>query len=348
MSAVNDGTIEHKEKTSANVKKSIASVIVISLVAVSWACATQFSKSALTINRHDFYAPYSMVWFNTNFMTICYPVFLFYIVLFGEVTVQEAHKDACLVFSRKTVKLRHIFTKVVPFLVMWVAANYSYSYALGHISASAASAIMSSNTAMVAILAYFLLSVVPSVVKVLGALLAIAGVVVISLDNEFTGSLVGVSLVIFSALSAAFYKVFFKKVNCDANLGQVSLFMTMLGLCNLLLNIWPALILVYTDVDHIKFHAVPWLPLIGAALLSLIFNFLVNFGIALLNPLIISVGMLCGIPVSAAIDIIFRGMTVSWTFGTSACLFILSFILSTFPLEQWWRQCRETRTSSAV
>ncbi|CAD5227757.1 unnamed protein product [Bursaphelenchus xylophilus] len=323
------------DQAKNRVKKTIVSVIVIALVAISWACATQFSKSALTINRHDFYAPYSMVWFSTTFMAICYPVYVFYALAFTGATLKDTNKDAALVFSRDTVRIRDVLVKVGPFLVMWVAANYSYSYALGHISASAASSIMSSNTAMVCFLAYCFLGSVPSIIKIVGAFLAIAGVVVISLDHEFAGSWLGVVLVVFSALSAAFYKVLFKKVNGDANLGQVSLFMSMLGVLDLLINIWPTIVMVVTDADHIKFSAVPWLPLIGAGLLSLIFNFLVNFGIALLNPLVISVGMLCGIPVSAAIDIVVRGMPMTWTFGVSSMLFIVSFFLTTFPVDDW-------------
>lgn len=65
-----------------------------------------------------------------------------------------------------TYFFRQALLRVFPFLVLWVAANYSYSYALGHISASAASSIMSSNTAMVCILSYFVLHAIPSVLNV--------------------------------------------------------------------------------------------------------------------------------------------------------------------------------------
>lgn len=94
-------------------------------------------------------------------------------------------------------------------------------------------------------------------------------------------------------------QVFFKKINGHATLGQVSLFMTLLGLLNLFINIVPSVILVVFKIDHIEWWAVPWLPLAGSALLGLVYNFLVNFGIALLSPLVISIGMLCGIPINA-------------------------------------------------
>lgn len=156
---------------------------------------------------------------------------------------------------------------------------------------------------------------------------AIGGVILISLDKEFTANKVGVILVVVSAFTAALYKVsvpfaynhnlcnhfqvLFKKINGDATLSQVSLFMTILGLIDLTLNLIPTIILVLTKVEKVGFAYIPWWPLIGSALLGLckftfeetimvlVFNFLVNFGIALLNPLVISIGMLCGIPLNA-------------------------------------------------
>uniref|UniRef100_A0A914SEP7 Uncharacterized protein n=1 Tax=Parascaris equorum TaxID=6256 RepID=A0A914SEP7_PAREQ len=38
------------------------------------------SKSALNLDKAHFYAPYSLVWFSTNFMTTCYPVYMVYII----------------------------------------------------------------------------------------------------------------------------------------------------------------------------------------------------------------------------------------------------------------------------
>jgi drug/metabolite transporter (DMT)-like permease len=86
-------------------------------------------------------------------------------------------------------------------------ANYAFSQALSRISASAAASIMSSNTAMVCILSSLLIKEQMTVEKILAVLFAIGGVTVISLDKEFAGDWVGIGLVIFSAASAACYKV---------------------------------------------------------------------------------------------------------------------------------------------
>ena len=54
--------------------------------------------------------------------------------------------------------LRGVLKAVLPFLLLWVAANYSFSQSLGRVSASAATSLMSSNAAMVCVLSALLLS----------------------------------------------------------------------------------------------------------------------------------------------------------------------------------------------
>lgn len=138
----------------------------------------------------------------------------------------------------------------------------------------------------------------------------------ISLDNEMKVEWVGIMCAVISAFMAAVYKVTFKRVIGNASLGDVSLFMSCLGFLNLCINWVPALILALTGVETLQFAYAPWGPMVGAALLSMgrylnsklltpqitlkfsAFNFTINFGIALLNPLVISVGMLCGIPLN--------------------------------------------------
>ncbi|KAH7727954.1 Protein Y73B6BL.31 b [Aphelenchoides avenae] len=297
-------------------RQTLSGVVVVFSVAVCWACATQFTKSALTIDSSKFYAPYSMVWFNTCFMSVCYPVYLLYTLVGSGRDFHTAHADATKIFGPNGLTVTSYLIHVTPFVCLWIAANYSYSQSLGYISASAAS-------------------------SVFAVAFAIGGVVVISMDREFAGSVLGICLVLFSAFTAAVYKVMFKRVNGSANLGQVSLFMTGLGALDAVVNFVPTAILVSTGADRIEWDAVPWWALIGSAMLGLMYNFLVNFGIALLHPLVISVGMLCGIPLSAGIDIVFRGMDATPQFIVGAILILISFSLSTFPLDDLLsRKCR--------
>ncbi|KAK6021705.1 hypothetical protein OSTOST_12617 [Ostertagia ostertagi] len=206
--------------------------------------------------------------------------------------------------------------------------------------------------------------------KVLSVVMAVGGVVVMSLGGEMKAQWEGITLSVSSAASAAFYKVLsvvmavggvvvmslggemkaqwegitllsivlFKRYLGSANLGQVSLFMTCLGFLNLLCNWIPALVLLLTDVEHIEMAYVPWAPVCGAALLSLLFNFLINFGIALLHPLVVSVGMLMGIPLNTVIDVLFRHVNLTTNFIIGTALIMASFVLIVFPYELLFRR----------
>lgn len=58
-------------------------------VAFSWTLSTQFTKSIWIINSEYFYAPYFMVWFNTNFMIACYPIYELFAVLFHRSSLND-------------------------------------------------------------------------------------------------------------------------------------------------------------------------------------------------------------------------------------------------------------------
>ncbi len=65
----------------------------------------------------------------------------------------------------------------------------------------------------------------------------------------------------------------FKRVVGDANLGQVSIFMTSLGLLDLCINCIPTTIIVFTGSELIDWAYVPWLILGASAILNLSTSF---------------------------------------------------------------------------
>lgn len=115
------------------------------------------------------------------------------------------------------------------------------------------------------------------------------------------------------------FQVLFKKVVGDANFGQVSLFLSMLGICNLFLS-WPiALILIMTEAETISWALVPWPYICASAALSFrkassklfymkpnenvsVFNLFVNVGVAYTHPIYISVGLFLGLPLNAGME----------------------------------------------
>lgn len=55
----------------------------------------------------------------------------------------------------------------------------------------------------------------------------------------------------------------------DATLGQVSLFMSGLGLMNVIVNAVPVFTLIGTGTERVEWSDVPWTPLVASAALSL-------------------------------------------------------------------------------
>ncbi|TKR81065.1 hypothetical protein L596_015003 [Steinernema carpocapsae] len=344
-----NGDEEIKEEKRRPLLQAVISIGVMIAVATSWAMSTQFSKSAMTYKKQYFDAAYFMVWFSTNFMCTCYPVYLLYAVVIRRGSFKEVHREACKIFGNAGFTVFGFLWREFLFLFLWMGANYSYSRALGlNITASAASSIMSCNTAIICVLGWFVLNDKIRVSQILSVAAAISGVVVISLDKEFAGDVLGIGLAVFSTVMAACYKVLFKKVNGDATLGQVSIFMTGLGVINTTVNVIPTATLYVTGMETIVWEHVPWGPLFGSAILGLVFNFLINFGISLLHPLIISIGMLLGLPLSAIYDILFRNLTATPKFLTGASLILVSFLLIIMPFEEFLKSCRKKSKSDVV
>jgi len=153
-------------------------------------------------------------------------------------------------------------------------------------------------------------------------------------DNGFKGfTLVGVALAAIASVVAALYKVGFKKLIGDATLGQVSVFMTALGVQNIVVNIVPSALLIVFKLETVDWTQVPWSIISGTALLSLVFNFLINFGIALTHPLFISIGLFLGMPLSAGFDLLYRDMNMSIMMIIGSVLILASFLILLIPAD---------------
>lgn len=116
-----------------------------------------------------------------------------------------------------------------------------------------------------------------------------------------------------------------------------------MGLVNLFVNLPPAILLLHFGLESFHFEFVPWLHIFGFIFLtfgfythtnstfqSSVFNFSTIFGIALLSPVIVSIGILSGVPISIGVDIALREHLASWKFIFGTILLLISVILTTF------------------
>eukprot|EP00057_Strongylocentrotus_purpuratus_P022678 XP_011677152.1 PREDICTED: putative thiamine transporter SLC35F3 [Strongylocentrotus purpuratus] len=101
-------------------------------------------------------------------------------------------------------------------------------------------------------------------------ILSIVGTVLMMAADGFGGgSVIGVLLALGAAIGAALYKVLFKRFLGDATYGQVSLFLTMLALLNLVL-LWPIMLgLYYGKRETLDWNNLPWAFLCGTSALGI-------------------------------------------------------------------------------
>ena len=117
----------------------------------------------------------------------------------------------------------------------------------------------------------------------------------------------------------------------DATLGQVSLFLSCLGLLPTFL-FWPIIVIFqFTDYERVSWSHLPWEYLCGTGALALIFNFLINFGIAFTYPLFISLGTVIGIPLNALTDLVFRDTEFGILKIVAAFFIIIGFLFMLIP-----------------
>ena len=222
--------------------------------------------------------------------------------------------------------------RVLLLLVLWVLANFMYTMALGKISAADVTALFSSCSAFVFILSVVLLAEPVSMVRILSVGLSIGGIVLMSVtDHTDGGNVTGCVLAILSALSAALYKVLLKRLLGDPSATTISLLLSCIALSNLILVTPIVLAFAFAGVEHVVWSEVPWAFLSFSALLSLVFNFAVNFGVAYCNPLFISIGMLIGIPLNAVADRVFHGTNFEGMKILASALICLGFLVMLLP-----------------
>ncbi|XP_071958627.1 solute carrier family 35 member F4-like isoform X2 [Antedon mediterranea] len=320
---------------ASSVQKTLLGFIVVIGIGVSWVGSTQFTKSTYS---DTFDAPFFTIWFSTTWMLVCYPGYLLGVVLLSKdkrrAGLKAVYNEDQAVYGSRGLTIVTGLKLTLPFAICWGITNYMYVRALGVIAAADVTALFASNTAFIYILSWVWLeeklSLLP--VRSLSVVLSTGGIVLISYADGFGGpTMLGILLSIGSAIGAAVYKVLFKKYVGDATSGQVSLFLTVLGLCDFVL-FWPImLILYYTDVETWSWDTMPWDYLCGSAALSVVFNFLVNFGIALTYPLFIALGTVVGIPLNAVADLVFRDDAFGWIKIGGTVLIVGGFILMILP-----------------
>ncbi|KTG04542.1 hypothetical protein cypCar_00000703 [Cyprinus carpio] len=176
-------------------------------------------------------------------------------------------------------------------------------------------------------------------VKIVAAILAIGGIVMMTYADGFHSySVIGISLVVGSASTAAIYKVLFKLVLGSAKLGEAAVYLTVLGGANLVfISAVPLILLLMGAEDFVSHRDLPWPSICGMSALLLVFNFLLNFGVLITLPTLISLGVVLSVPLNAVIDRYMCEIQLNSVRIIAVSIICLGFLLLLLPED--WDQC---------
>ncbi|EZA58449.1 putative thiamine transporter SLC35F3 isoform X2 [Ooceraea biroi] len=282
-------------------------------------------------------APFFTTWFCTNLEVLYYPVyFICQITRTKCASPLEILALSVRGFRDKGLTSGRFLIRCSLFCGLWVITNYLYILSLRILLATDVMALFATNVSCVYLLSWVILHEQFVGVRIVAVILCNTGIALLAYMDGITGSptLGGVVLATAAAAGSAVYKVLFKKVIGETTFGQMSLFFTLIGLCNAAL-LWPiCLALYFSGVETMHWARLPWPTLISASILHLVANMLGNFSIALTYDLFITLGLITAVPVSAALDVIFYGAHFMGMKLAGMIFIAVGFFLVMFP-DNW-------------
>ncbi|XP_031438490.2 putative thiamine transporter SLC35F3a [Clupea harengus] len=285
-----------------HLQQALWGVAVTMCVCCSWCGANQLAK--VTLRRLN--APLTITWFSTSWNCLLFPLYyLGHLCCSAErQSPRQRFRECCRFLGDEGLTKRVLVGRVVPFGLLWTLTCYLYLQGLRLIPPTDASALFCCCRAFVFLLSWVVLRQRFLGVRIVAAILSIAGIVMMTYADGFHSySVFGIALVVASACMAALYKVLFRLFLGSAKLGEAALYLSVLGGANLVfVGVVPLLLLLTGAEELDSLGDVPWACLCGASALLLVFTFLMNFGALVTLPTLISLGVVLSVPVNAVVD----------------------------------------------
>ncbi|KAG8200007.1 hypothetical protein JTE90_006243 [Oedothorax gibbosus] len=346
---------EHRKRLSCG-------LFLTSFVAVSWMGGTHLLRAmyvdysqALAANAQAlnasqvegrraviyplYNAPFFTTWVCTTMNVLFFPLYLLSRLCAPaseKTSLKKELTDSLHPYQERSLSLSRFVCRCGSFTVLWVITNYMFIYSLTLLDATDVIALYTTNIAFIYLLSWVLLQEQFVGIRIVAVIMCNTGIALFAYMGGASRALTlgGVTLAAAAAAGTAVYKVLFKKFIGEVNLGQLSFFFSLVGLCNALL-MWPIFLALYfSNLEIINFNEIPWLPLMGAALFIFLANLLGNFGVIFTYEVFLTLGFLFAVPASAAVDVYlynveFKGMKLA-----GVILSMIGFCLVLLP-ENW-------------
>ncbi|XP_051523224.1 putative thiamine transporter SLC35F3a isoform X1 [Myxocyprinus asiaticus] len=323
--------------TAVHLRRALWGVTVVICICMSWSGCTQLAK--ITVRRLN--VPFTLTWFSTSWNCVIFPLYYLGHLCCSKdrQTPRQRFRECCQFFGDDGLSVRMLLSRVAPFGVLWTLTSYLYLQGLRRIPATDACALFCCSRAFVFLISWIVLRDRFMGVRIVAAILAIGGIVMMTYADGFhSHSVIGISLVVGSASTAAMYKVLFKLVLGNAKIGEAAVYLTVLGGANLVfISAVPLILLVTGAEDFVSPGDLPWPSICGMSALLLVFNFLLNFGVLITLPTLISLGVVLSVPVNAVIDRYMCEIQLNSVRVIAASIICLGFLLLLLPKD--WDQC---------
>uniref|UniRef100_A0AAG5CQN7 EamA domain-containing protein n=1 Tax=Anopheles atroparvus TaxID=41427 RepID=A0AAG5CQN7_ANOAO len=314
------------------------------------------------MTTHVFNAPFFASWFCTNFAILFFPIYIL-----GRVAIKKCDGTGEVLgeilrgFRDRGFTIGRFLNRCLTFCILWLLTTYLYALSLKALLATDVMALFATNVACVYLLAWVILQeqfvgvrvrpirlpihpmrlhltiqssqFYPQIVAVI---LCDTGIALLAYMDGITGSptLGGVVLAALAAAGYAVFKVMFRKVMGDPPVGQIAFTFSIIGFLNAAI-LWPVCIALYfTGAEIMPWETLPWVVLLMASVLLLVFHILTQFSSAVTYNMFVTLGLITAVPVSAALDIVLYGAQFAGMKLAGIILIAVGFFLVMFP-DNW-------------
>jgi len=157
-----------------------------------------------------------------------------------------------------------------------------------------------------------------------------SGTAAAAAEADLSTRLFGVMLSLAAALGTAIYQVYFKMVFGDRmRPDEVGLFLSYMGLTIFIFFGCILAGLIGKGMYALNLSLVPWGLVLTAAISSMVFNFVIKFGLSRESPVTVSLATQIGIPLNLFVDVVVVGAPINLLQMLGGALMLVSFSLAT-------------------
>uniref|UniRef100_T1K8W9 EamA domain-containing protein n=2 Tax=Tetranychus urticae TaxID=32264 RepID=T1K8W9_TETUR len=279
-----------------------------------------------------------MAWYASLWNVLFLPIFAsFKVCCFNKdkTSTKKMIVESIQQFMERGFSLLQFFTRCGLFCILWILSNYLLIYTIRKLDTTVVIALFACSVSFVYLLSWVVLHQQFVGIRIVGLILCNTGTALLAyMDGVNRTTLSNVLIAMIACCAAAIYKVFYKRTLGYTTFAQTSLFFTLVGFMNAFL-IWPMVLLLYfTGAETLSWTHIPWLPLSGAAALSLNANILGSFGLCWTYEIFLTLGLLFAIPFSAVIDAtIYKVSFIEMKLG-GILLIMFGFVIVLLP-DNW-------------